>query len=148
MSAPASTILSVADAVVGALNAGTFSQAFTAVRLYRPLFSPADLDTLHVTVVPRGMRTELLGRNQVLNEAAIDVAVQKHVPPGDTQQATLDSLMGLVNDIETAFQFQRLATTPSAMWVRSEYAPIYSFEHLDVQHIFTSVLTLTFKVGG
>ncbi len=58
-------IVDIAEAVVTELNApstvlgagGTFSQSFTARRLYRPEFDLAEMGDLHVTVVPKGIET-------------------------------------------------------------------------------------------
>ncbi len=49
------TLVAVADAVVASLNAGTFSQQFTAERKYVPAFELAEMQTLHVTVVPKSV---------------------------------------------------------------------------------------------
>ena len=51
-------ITEIADAVTAELNAGSFSQAFTAERHYRPVFDLPEMGTLHVTVVPQGMTIE------------------------------------------------------------------------------------------
>ena len=148
----ASTLISVCDAVVTALDAGTFSQAFTTTRSYRPYFTPADLDTLRVTVAPATLKSSILGRNQTMQEAAVEIGVQKHVAPdpatGQLPQTDLDNLMGLCQELQAALEFQTLSAMPAAMWVKTEFIPVYSFEHLDAQHIFTSVLRLTYKVGS
>ena len=50
-----SAVIQVADAVVASLNAGSFALPFTAQRRYRPTFDLAELDTLRVSVVPKGV---------------------------------------------------------------------------------------------
>ena len=145
-------LVSIADAAVQQLNAGNFSQEFTATRSYRPYFSPADLNTLHVTVAPTTLKSTILNRSSTLIEAIVDIGVQQHIPPdsdtGQVPQGTVDNLMSLCQEIQAAFEFQALSAMPSAMWGKTEFIPVYSFEHLDVQHIFTSVIRLTYKVGG
>jgi len=139
-----SVIVAIADAVTAELNAGGFSEPFTAQRLYRPQFELADMDTLHVTVVPQGISIEAVGRGLNQYDFRIDVAVQKRFSEGDA--AELDPLMQLVEAIVDYFRFKRLETTPEAAWVKTENAPIYSPEHMEQLRQFTSVVTLTYRV--
>ena len=76
--------------------------------------------------------------------------MQKHVQPdesGQLPQNDLDALMELCQEIEAAFEFTTLSAMPLAMWIKSEFIPVFSLEHLDQQHLFISVLRLTYKVG-
>lgn len=142
-----SLVTSVADAITAALNsagAGTFDLTFTAARHYRPLFDLEDLKTLHLSVVPKGIEITSLGRNSNQHDVSIDVAVQQKVDPDD--QAALDGLMEVVQQIIDYMRLQRLATLPAAMLIRIENAPVYAAEHLEQMRVFTSVLTLTYRV--
>ena len=138
------TILTIADAVVTALNAGGFAQPFTAVRLYRPQFELKDMSVLHVTVVPRGLVIQTASRAIDQHDYQIDVAVQKRL--GTENTAEIDSLMALVEQIADRFRHKVLETDPEACWVKSENAPVYAPEHLGQLRQFTSVLTFTFRV--
>lgn len=142
-----SLITTIAEAVVTELNgvpAGTFDQAFTAARHYRPQFDLAELKTLRVSVVPRSIDITGLMRNANQHDVAIDVAVQKKVNPADT--AELDALMLLTEQIAEFFRLRRLAGLPEALWTKTDNVPVYSPEHLEQKQVFTSVLTLTFRV--
>lgn len=142
-----SLVTSVADAITAALNsavAGTFDLTFTAARHYRPLFDLEDLKTLHLSVVPKGIDITSLGRSSNQHDVSIDVAVQQKVDPDD--QTTLDGLMEVVQQIIDYMRLQRLATLPAAMLIRIENAPVYAAEHLEQMRVFTSVLTLTYRV--
>lgn len=142
-----SLITAIADAVVAQLNgaeAGTFNQSFTAERFYRPVFDLAELKALRVSVVPKAVVITSLGRNANQHEISVDIAVQKKVVPED--RATLDGLLELVEQIADFFRLKRLEAFPAALWSRTENAPVYAPEHLDQKQVFTSVLTLTFKV--
>ena len=75
-----SAIIPLADAVVAALNSGTFSQPFTAMRLYVPNFDLKDMKDLHVSVVPRGVELSTASRSLLQHDVQIDVAVQKSCP--------------------------------------------------------------------
>ena len=137
-------VTDIADAVVTELNAHTFSQAFTAQRHYRPIFDLAEMQDLHVTVVPKGLAIERLDRSRNQHDVQVDIAVQKKCQAADN--AELDPLTALVEEIADFFRLRRLTVCPEAVWIRTENAPIYAPEHLDELRQFTSVLTLTFRV--
>jgi hypothetical protein len=138
------TIIQIADAVVAQLNAATFSQPLTAARLYAPSFELPDMETLHVTVVPRGIASTSLDRKRDSFSYDIDLAVQKKT---DMAQASLDALMALVEEIADHFRAEPLGSFPAARCVDVKNVPVYSQEHLDELRQFTSVLTLTFRMA-
>jgi len=135
------TIITVAEAVKDALNAGSFSMEFTAQRLYQPHFKLADMGTLHVSVVPSGVTEDILDRSRTSQDVVIDVAVQQRL--ATVTVAEIDALMALVGEIGAAFKFLRLG---SAVWTRTENAPIFAQDHLDQWRQFTSLLRFTFRV--
>ena len=137
------TIIQIADAVVVQLNATTFSQPLTATRHYAPSFKLPDMKVLHVTVVPRSISSTSLDRNRDTFSYEIDVAIQKKT---DAEQATLDALMTLVEEIADHFRAGPLASFPGARCMDVKNSPVFSQEHLDEFRQFTSVLTLTFRV--
>lgn len=142
-----SLVIEAADALVSELNAvpaGNFSQAFVAARHYRPLFDLEDLNTLHVSVVPKGMEITSVGRNANQHDVSIDIAVQQVVDPSD--HAQLDALMDLVEEIADFFRLRRLSAMPAAIWIGTQNAPVYAPEHLEQMRVFTSVLMLTYRV--
>ena len=137
-------ITDIADAVVAQLNAGTFSQAFTAERAFLPVFELADLKDVRVTVVPKSLAIIPGGRAHNQHDYAIDVAVQKKLDAADN--AEIDPLMTLVDEIADFFRLKRLESYPGAMWLKTENEPVYSQEHLDQLRQFTGLLTFTFRV--
>ena len=142
-----SLITTIADAVVTELNgapSGTFGQAFTAARHYRPQFDLAELKTVRVSVVPKAIGITGLMRNANQHDVSIDIAVQKKVSPTDA--AELDGLMLLTEQIADFFRLRRLLALPEALWTKTDNVPVYSPEHLETKQVFTSVLTLTFRV--
>lgn len=144
-----SLITTLADAVVAELNSvapGTFAQVFIANRHYRPQFDLIDLKMLRVSVVPRGIEITGLMRNANQHDVAIDVAVQKKVNPAPADTAELDGLMLLTEQIADFFRLRRLSALPQALWTKTDNVPVYSPEHLETKQVFTSVLTLTFRV--
>lgn len=142
-------VVEIADAVVAALNAHTFSQAFTAERYYLPEFDLTAMDQLHVSVVPAELDEELADRIRDRAEYKIHVAVQKRVakqePPGlDT--AAIDALMALVEEIDDLFRHKPLPGYEQAHWTKTENKPIYDPKHLKEHGQFTSLLVFTFRV--
>jgi len=140
----ASTIVTLADAVVAELNAGQFGQQFTAKRLYRPRYQATDLKNLQVTVVPKELTIDAATRSGDLWECQIDVAVQKKLSAEIDED--INPLIQLAEDIARHFKLRRPANKPDALCVKAEVAPIYAVEHLDELRTFTCVITLTFRL--
>jgi len=140
-------IIDIADAVVAELNDHAFSQAVTAQRLYRPVFELPDMKTLHVSVVPKGVEMQGASRTLIQHDYQIDVGVQKKLPTSPSgDNAEIDTLMALVEEVADFFRQRRLQAMPNVVWVKTENQPVYSPEHLEQLRQFTSVLTLTFRV--
>ena len=74
-----SVVVAIADATVEALNAGSFSQEFTARRYYQPVFALPEMQELHVSVVPKSLEIFAGARHQNQHDYAIDIGVQKKV---------------------------------------------------------------------
>ncbi len=137
------TILDIVESVVAQLNATTFSQPVSAVRLYQPRFELPDMGTLHVSVVPRAIESKSLDRSRDSFEYQIDVAIQQKVEQSLPQ---LDALMDLVEEITDHFRTHPLASFPGARCTEIKNEPVYASDHLAEMGQFTSLLTLTFKV--
>lgn len=139
-----STMTQVAEAVKVMVNAGAYSLPFTAERHYRPVHDLTQLQALTVSVVPQGMTIVTAGRASNQHDYRIDVAVQQKFD--DDGPAALDPLMAVVEEIADHMRFKRLASLPEAIWVKTENVPIYAPEHLEQHRVFTSVLTLTYRI--
>ena len=134
----------IADAIVAALNVATFSQPVTAVRHYLPRFDLPELQALHVSVVPKGVTQEMADRTRGQGDYSVDVAVQQKLQTADN--AEIDALTNLVEEIGDHFRGRRLDSYPDAIWVRTEQSILYAPEHLAELRQFTSVVTFTFRV--
>jgi len=147
-----SLTIDIADAIVNELNTasagGSFSQTFEAQRHYLPVFDLAEMKDLHVTVVPKGVAIQSIGRDRNQHDVQIDVAVQKKhaTQPDQSPNDELDPLMTLVEEIADFFRLRRLQDVANAVWVRTEHAPVYAPEHMEQMRQFTSVITFTFRV--
>lgn len=148
-----STLIAAAEAVKDALNEapeGTFDQDFTAVRSYRPRYTPKELETLRVTVVPRGVERSILGRRTRRIDPIIDIGIQKKLTsPTDESDAAFDNvqgdaLMALVEAIADYLDSKRLPGYLDAAPVVIENDPAWSQERL-AGNIFMSVITFTLR---
>jgi len=139
-----SVITDIAEAVKDELNAGSFSETFTAERHYQPLFDMKEMKNLHVTVVPNDVTVHPASRGANQHDYRVDIAVQKRFKKD--QPAELDPLMTLVEEIADSFRLKRLASFSTAMWMKTDYTAIYAPEHMEELRQFTSILTLTFRV--
>ena len=137
------SIVAIADAVTAELNGNTFTQTFTAQRLYLPVFDLQSMSELKVTVVPKGITSSSLDRSRDNFDYQIDIAVQKKVA---NQIEAIDLLMRLVEEIGDYFRSNPLASYPGARCTNVENTPVYAQEHLQELRQFTSVLTLTFRL--
>ena len=139
-----SVVIDIADSIVAGLNAASLSKPITAVRQFVPSFALAEMQDLRVTVVPRGIEVTKADRSRNTYDAQIDVAVQQKFETGDA--AEIDPLLDLVEEIADLFRLRRLDSYPTAHWMKTQHAPIYSQEHWDEMRQFTSVVTFTFRV--
>ena len=135
-------IITLADAVAAEINTGSFSVPVTAQRLLLPEFELGDLTQLKVTVVPQSVETAALTRQMMIYEVAIDVGIQKKLSGEvDTE------LPGLLSLVEQINVFLRKRAIAGAVWTRSSINPIYARDHLAQSRVFTSVITITYKIA-
>lgn len=138
-------IVEIADAVVQELRGGQFSQPIEVQRHYRPSFELAQMKSLRVSVVPKGIAITGLTRTIDQHEYQVDVAVQKKLAGEGLEE--IDDLVGLVEEIADHFGAPRMASLPDVLCVKVENIPVYSTEHLEEMRLFTSVLTLSFRAA-
>ncbi len=142
-----SLALDIADAVVAELSGapeGTFSPGFEAVRRVLPEFDLKDLSELRVSVVPRSVLITGATRAQSQYEVAVDIGIQRKL--GADLDAEVKALGGLVDAIAEYLTRRPLAEAPQAVWSAIENEPVYAPVHLAEQRVFTSVLTVTYRV--
>lgn len=137
-------ITDIADAIVAQLNGATFSQPVTAVRSYLPQYDLTEMQSLHVTVVPKGVVLGSSDRSRGQGDYSIDVAVQRKFAAGDN--ADLDGLTNLVEEIINHFRGRRLDSYPDAAWLKTEQTVLYAPEHMAELRQFTSIVTFTYRV--
>jgi len=136
--------VSIAEAVVSALNDHTFSKPFTSERSFLPKFDLKDLKILKVVVVPRARNLSASDRSRSQQDYVIDIGILQKLNGTNPEQ--VDPLIGLVEEVADFFRGQRLPGYPAAAWVKTEHAALYDVEHLDQLRQFTSVMSLTYRV--
>lgn len=135
----------MADAVVARLVGGAYSQAFTPVRRHQPVVTLDSLATLTVSVVPKSVEIVKGTRAKDYYTIAVDVAVQQKV--NVDIPSTLDDLMQVVEEIVNRLKFQALADPMAdAQPLGITNAPIYDPKHLQEMRVFTSLVTVTYRV--
>lgn len=139
-----SRLVQIADAVAASLNGGNFSQPFEAKRLHQPSFDLAELDELRVSVVPKSQGISAASRAGSSYDCAVDVGVQKRVDPADLPQ--VDALLDLVEEMIEHLNGQPLEDVPGAAFLSIKWEPVLVAEHLDQLRVFTSVVTITYRV--
>lgn len=140
-----SAVIALADAIAASINAQTFTPPVTAERSHLPIFDLGQVgDAIKVSVVPRSLTVESAARTLNFFDMSIDAGVQKRVDPNDP--AEIDALLDLVEQIGDHLRLKRLGTMPEAQWLSSEHDPVLAAEHLERLSVFTSVLTLTYRL--
>ena len=136
-------IVAISDAITAELNGNSFSQPFTAQRLYLPIYDLKTMSDLKVSVVPKGLNTSSLDRTRDNFDYQIDVGIQKKTK---NEIATIDALILLVEEISDYFRANPLASYPGARFISIENSQIYAPDHLETMMQFTSVVTLTYRL--
>lgn len=137
--------LDLADQVVQTLNAGNYGIAFTAVKTLFPFYELKDLADLKVTVVPKSVNMAVSTRTKDEFDYQIDIAIQKAIKSPD--DAEVNSLMELSMAVAKDFR-ARVYSDLNAICLKQSIDPLYSVEHIQPPSVFTSVITLNFKVIG
>ena len=121
-------LLQVAEVVRYEINLGSYSQSVSAVRYYQPQFELSEMNTLHVSVVPRSMTEKQLSRAITSYDGTVDVGIQKR---SGMDQATLDALTKLVAEIAQRLRTAKLTALPEARLMQLVNEPVFAPEHLD-----------------
>lgn len=130
-----SVVTDIADAMVVALNGASFTQAFTAVRSFRPRYTMPELATLRVTVVPKSRTQEQLTRTSNREDIEIDVGIQKQVGADDSAIA---DLLDLADEI---IDFVDRNEIGGAKWLGVTNDPVYDPVRINEDNVFFTVLT-------
>jgi hypothetical protein len=137
--------IDLADAVTSQLNQSGI--VTNTKRQVLPIHDLSQLRELTVSVVPRGVQVQSITRKLSQYDCQVDIGIQKKLTvPQDEIDPAVKDLSGLVEQIADYLQRQPLTDMPYAIWIKVENVPIYDPDHLANQRVFTSVLTLTYRI--
>ena len=136
--------IEIADAIVAELAAHTFSEPLVITRRVLPEFELADLKALTVTVVPKSVGINNITRQSSSFEVAVDVGIQQKI--GKDTDTEVARLSGMVTEIVAFMNRRKLTNQPAAVFVSIANEPVYAPEHLSEKRLFTSIVTLHYKV--
>ena len=139
-----SRTVDIAAAVVATLNANTFSPTFTAVRAYVPVYELADLESLHVTVLPVSVEQDQVDRVAMQELHRVAIGVQQRVDPDDLP--AVDALTDLTQAIADYLRDRPLTDYPAAQWESAKIDPVYAADLLETNRTYTGVVTTTYRL--
>jgi hypothetical protein len=136
-------VLQLAEKIVTTLNDGEFDLEFTATKTLFPFYELKDLSTLRVTIVPKSVNITTASRAASEFDYQVDIAIQKAVKSPDDAEVTVLTDFALV--IAKSFR-NKVYQDIGAVCFKQSIDPLYSVEHIQPPSVFTSVVTLNFKV--
>ena len=136
--------IDIADAIVTELNDNTFSEPLVITRRVLPEFELADLKALTVTIVPSSIQIDNITRSSSSFNVTIDIGIQQKI--GKDTDSEVSRLSGVVSEIVAFMNRRKLAGFSAAVFVSIANEPVYAPEHLSEKRLFTSIITLTYKV--
>jgi len=137
----------LAEAVKDGLNGESFSQGFTAIRAYRPVFTLKEMRTLRVTVITPSVEQTVISRVGSADTISVDILIQKKIT--STSNTNVDTMVDLVEEISaylrgTNFPF---SGTINFQWVSSKIDPICDFDDLMHYNVFTSLIHVEYYIA-
>lgn len=136
--------IDIADEIVTELSSGSFSEPLVVSRRVLPEYELAELKPLTVTVVPKSVQIANITRQSSSFEVAIDIGIQQKI--GKDTEAEVGRLSGVVTEIVMFLNRRKLPDMPTAIFVSIANEPVYAPEHLSEKRLFTSILTVHYKV--
>lgn len=136
-----SALTNLAIAVTAALNAGTFTPSFTAVRAYRPSIDLTQhVEGLMVTVIGGDSTGSPLARRTVELEVPIGVCLQQFI----TTDLDCDGLMDLSEEIQQALEIS-FPPPLDAHWINTKPG-FPNPDHISNHSLCTIVSVLTYRM--
>lgn len=136
--------IDIADAIVTEIDSNTFSEPFVVTRRVLPEYELADLKALRVTVVPKSVGINNITRQSSSFDVAIDIGLQQKI--GKDTDSEVSRLSGVVSEIVSFLNRRKLTTMATVIFVSIANEPVYAPEHLSEKRLFTSILTIHYKV--
>lgn len=149
----ATPLVQVPDEVADVINAGSWSQPITAVRSYADWDDePTDNDThVDVVLIATRVETEVADRAGSLDKTIrVHVCVRKKFAPsertdGILNNAAVDPLVELVDEIHSHFVVDRFGDLPNVAWTETRLVQVFSRRMLREIATFVGIVELTFE---
>lgn len=140
-----SRVGSICDAIVTALDGGTFSQSFTPIKSYAPILTHSEMSDVRVIVFPLNFDTERESRGVRQHDHVIHIGVIKKLANKD--EATVDPWITLVEEIDTFINAEANRSLAGGIGkiVESKTAPIFDADMLNKQNLFASIIAATYR---
>lgn len=136
--------IDIADAIVTELQAASFSEPLVISRRALPEFELSELKDLTVTVVPKSVEITNITRDSSSFDVAVDIGIQQKI--GKDTDAEVQRLSGIVTELVSYLNRRTPASLPGVQFKSIANEPVYAPEHLSQKRLFTSVITLHYKV--
>ena len=132
----------LAEAVKDVINANEYSVEFTATRGYRVFYNIKEVKDLKVTVIAPIVEEQIVSRSGNFSDVTIDIILKKQVDPSSNDD--MDALCDLTEEITDSLRGTR---QKKWIWLESKITVPYDIEDLSSRNIFTSVISLKYRVG-
>jgi hypothetical protein len=136
-----SALVDVADALVDAINGHEWSQSFAAARSMVPEYRLQDMATLGVVVVPRSQAPMTVTRGTHQLECVYDIAVQHRLAA-----VVDDDIQALMDLVEELIVFLMDRDMGNAQYMSLKNEPAYSVDELQSMLVFTSLVSITYRI--
>ena len=133
-----SPIIIAAEAIKDMLNAGTFTESFTATREYILYQRLQEISDLTVWVVPAERDTELESRTKDKNTYTISITVMNKC--GTNEQ--IDALQDLAEEIYLHFRRGELTSLENYKLTGFESPTLYSPDELATANLYVSEISI------
>jgi hypothetical protein len=138
------TLTDVAEAIKSEIEGGAWSLPATVVREHLPQYTLPQLDSLRISVVPRGSELERLTRGSKTHVCEVDVGVIGKLESLDN--AGLDAHVALADEIVSHFHQRQLEAFDNAFCGASRPDPIFDPGVLESNRVFLAVIRITVTV--
>jgi len=140
-------IITLADDVVTLLNATTFTQSFTATRVYVPRFNTESGSDVQVQVVPSSDLEGDGSGGYDARQQTIQVGIFKRlVSLVADEREEIDAMMDLCEEVRETLNRVRVGDTYNAVCASVTHEPIYSLEDIDERRVFLTVMSFVYVV--
>lgn len=138
MTAP---VVTISKGVADAINAGSYSLAFTADHGYLTKETLADLADLKVIVTPRNPELTWLTEQAWDQRYSVQVVIAKKVTAGEDSE--IDDLLTVTDEIFNALRTYKSTTTPKWRVREVAWSPLYDGKILREHGNFLAALEIT-----